>query len=119
MKDSKISNQKEKKKIKLKYKKNIFLDISIDKQNKMNKKEKLKKSIKKENKTNKEENNEILENKYYNEGEKNEQLKNCYINNNFKNEKFMVNKFIKMQKISEKKSGSEINKEQLKKKRSI
>ena len=123
MKDSNSSNQKDQKKINLKFKKMIFSDISMDKYNKNSINEKLKKNIKKkrEKEKIKKEKNEKLKNQIYENNisidEKSIQSKNSFINNIYKNEKFLVNKEIKLQKTYEKNDSSKTKlKKALKKK---
>ena len=110
--------EREENKISFKFKEKYILDNNEGKHSKSNKKENSRKSIKKEREKEKItiENNEKFENNCYNR-EKNKQSKYLFINNIFKNENFIVNKFIKSQKIAEKKSRSKINKCQLKKKK--
>ena len=117
MRGREIVREKEKKKIISKFKNKYILDINEEEKSKNNKKEKSKKSIKKEREKEKikKEKKEIIENNTHNR-EKNEQSKGVFITDTFKNEKFIVNKYIKMQKTNEKKNRSKTNIINLKKK---
>ena len=96
--------EREENKIIFKFKEKFILDNNERKHSKSNKKENSRKSIKKEREREKIriEKNEKFEN-YCNNREKNKQSKDLFINNIFKNENFIVNKFIKLQKLTEKK----------------
>ena len=116
MRDRETVRKKEKKKIISEFKKKYILDNSEKENSKSNKKEKLKKNIKKEREKEKiiKETKEIFEDHSYIR-EKNEQSKDVFFAYIFKKEKFIVNKYIKLQKTKEKKIRSQTNIIRLKK----
>ena len=93
MKDTQNLNKNFQMKINSKFQKNIFSDISIDKQSKKSKNQKSQKSIIKEREKEKIERKmkEIFENNI-SINKENDQSKNLLMNNIFKNKKFLVNK---------------------------
>ena len=93
------------------------LNINEDKQSKNKQKEKSKKIIK--TKIEKENIKKEKCDNTSNIGEKNEQSKDLFDTDIIKKEKFLVNKYSKLQKTAEKKSGSKTHKNRLEKKKSI
>ena len=108
MGEIKTSNKKERTKIIYKIKKKLFSDKSEEKQSKNNKKENPKKSRIKKREKEKIiiDNKEVFENNAYID-EKNQQSKDILNFNTYNNKKNIMYKSIKLQKIDEKKIGSE------------